>query len=45
MDDKSDGKTEEAVNTADKLTVTLCKVVVYGNNVDALACKCIKVGG
>ena len=44
MDDKTYRKTEEAVNSADKLAVTLCKVVVYRNNVYALSCKCIKIG-
>ena len=45
VNDKANGKTKEAVNTPDKLAVTLCKIIVNGYNVNALACKCIKVGG
>ena len=40
---KTDAHTEVAVNLTHPLTVSLCKVIVYGNDMYALACERVKI--
>ena len=39
----ADCQTEEAVQLAHPFSVTLCKIFVYGNDMNAVACKCVKI--
>ena len=43
VDNKSDGESEIAVDLTHPLTVTLCKVIVYRDYMNALALQCIEV--
>ena len=43
VDDQTDGQAQPAVNLAHLLRVTLCKVIVDGNDMDALSGQCVQV--
>ena len=43
VDDKSDGQTHEAMHLAHPLTVAACKVIIDGDDMDALAGQCVEV--
>ena len=43
VEDNSDSQSEEAVNRTHPLGITLCKVIVNGNDVNALTLKCVKI--
>lgn len=43
VNDKSDAQTEKTVNLTHPLGVTLCKIIVYGDNMHTLTGKCIKI--
>ena len=45
VNDKTDAHAEITVNLTHPLTVTLCKVIVYGNDMYALAGERVEVGG
>ena len=45
VDDQTDGQTQEPVDLAHPLGVTLCQVVVDGDDVDAFAGEGVEVGG
>ena len=44
VDNKADGEAEEAINLSHPLAVTPCKVIVDGDDMNALSGQCVEIG-